>query len=124
MAIRGDEFEEILEVIVADVGLPGRNSLALGEAGPAIAWLRHGGLPSPLSLRAKTGVDELLALAVHEADVHLVGMEVNGLPRARSVGRQRPLPAANPFRLFPRGSNPQLNSVVEVKYFMAVVLHG
>lgn len=58
-------------------------------------------------------VDQLFALAIHHADVHLVSVQIDGLPRARSVG----LPAfatANPSRLFPRGSNPELNSVVEV----------
>jgi hypothetical protein len=42
VAIRRDELEEELEVIVPDVGM-----------------------------------DELVALAVHEADVHLVGVEIN-----------------------------------------------
>ena len=40
--IRGDELEEVVEIVVADVG-----------------------------------VDELFAVAVHDADVHLAGMEVN-----------------------------------------------
>ena len=51
VAIRGDEFEEVGEVVVADVG-----------------------------------VDEFFAVPVHDADIHLAGMEINSAVELRGRG--------------------------------------
>ncbi len=66
VAIGRHELEEEVEVVVLNVGLPGRSPPRWKEAWPAFAWLWRGSLGSALPLRAKTDVNELFALAIHE----------------------------------------------------------